>query len=61
VPCTGDTRGFALAAASLDRRIPSIDALNAQLSAWKKNRNDAQEHVDWHFTTEHARGKLKRL
>lgn len=45
----------------LDRRIPSIDTLNVQLSAWEKVRNLSSKHVDWHFTTEQARGKLKYL
>jgi hypothetical protein len=45
----------------LTRRIPDIDTLNAQLSAWEKNRNDSTKHINWHFTTKHARGKLKQL
>lgn len=45
----------------LNRRISSIEALNTQLSAWAKTRNSCSKHVDWHFTTEEARGKLKYL
>ena len=45
----------------LDRRIPSIETLNTQLSAWKSDRNSDSKHIDWHFTTEQARGKLKHL
>ena len=45
----------------LGRRIPSIDALNSELSAWKRERNNSDAHVNWHFTTEQARGKLKHL
>jgi len=45
----------------LGRRIPSIEALNEQLSAWMRDRNHEAKHVDWHFTTEQARGKLKYL
>ena len=45
----------------LDRRIPDIDTLNAQLSAWEKSRNNSSGHVDWHFSTEQARCKLKFL
>lgn len=45
----------------LSRRIPSIEILNSHLSAWEMNRNDCSKHVDWHFTTEQARGKLKYL
>jgi len=44
-----------------DRRIPSISALNTELSAWKTKRNANQKGVDWHFTTADARTKLKRL
>ena len=43
------------------RRIPSIDALNSELSAWYRCRNSKQKGVTWHFTTEDARIKLKRL
>lgn len=45
----------------LNKRIPSITALNAELSAWDTNRNRAQKAVDWQFTTEVARTKLKHL
>ena len=52
----------ALAAQCLgDRRIPSIEALNKELSAWKTKRNADQRGVDWQFTTADARTKLKRL
>ena len=43
------------------RRIPNIDALNAELSAWHTQRNLKQKGVHWHFTTADARTKLKRL
>jgi len=45
----------------LNRRIPSIAALNDELSAWYSNRNSMQKNVDWHFSTEDARTKLKHL
>ena len=44
-----------------DRRVPSIESLNKELSAWKTRRNADQKGVDWHFTTTDARIKLKRL
>ena len=44
-----------------NRRIPSIDALNSELSAWETRRNSCQNGVDWQFTTDDARIKLKRL
>ena len=43
------------------RRIPSIEALNKELSAWETHRNINQKSVDWHFTTAGARTKLKRF
>lgn len=52
----------ALAAQCLGhRRIPSIEALNKELSAWETGRNANQKGVDWHFTYGDARAKLKRL
>jgi len=45
----------------LSRRISSLEKLNVELSAWEKSRNDSSKHIDWHFTTEQARGKLKHL
>jgi len=45
----------------LDRRISDIDTLNKELSAWERGRNDSAKEVQWHFTTEQARGKLKHL
>jgi len=44
-----------------DRRIPSITKLNDDLLAWHTIRNSTQKGVDWHFTTNDARIKLKRL
>jgi hypothetical protein len=52
----------ALAAQCLGtRRIPNIVALNKELRAWETKRNASQKGVDWHFTTDDARLKLKRL
>lgn len=45
----------------LDRRIPDINSLCTELSAWELSRNNKQKGVDWQFTTEDARIKLKRL
>ena len=45
----------------LNSRIPSIDTLNNELSAWERRRNESRKQVNWHFTTEDARGKLKHL
>ena len=45
----------------LDRRIPSITSLRQELSEWETVRNRKQKGVDWQFTTDTARIKLKRL
>jgi hypothetical protein len=45
----------------LDRRIPDIIPLRFELSVWETARNKSQKGVDWQFTTETARVKLKRL
>ncbi len=45
----------------LDRRIPDIETLRQQVGPWYGQRNAAQKSVDWHFTTDEARIKLKRL
>ena len=43
------------------RRISSIDLLNEELAAWYSNRNASQKGVDWQFTSDDARIKLKHL
>ena len=43
------------------KRIPSLTQLNNELSAWHTQRNNSQKGVDWHFTKESARDKLKYL
>jgi hypothetical protein len=45
----------------LGRRIPNIDFLQSELSAWEIQRNTSQKTVDWHFSTSDARDKLKSL
>jgi transposase len=45
----------------LDRRIPDKALLAAEVAAWQDRRNAAGGTVDWRFTTEDARIKLKRL
>ena len=47
--------------ALLGKRIPCIDSLNRILSAWHVQRNANQKGVDWQFTTNDARAKLKHL
>lgn len=45
----------------LDRRIPDMQTLQLQAYAWYERRNEKQKSVDWQFTCEDARVKLKRL
>ena len=45
----------------LSRYVPTKQALVAQVSAWECQRNGANETIDWHFKTDDARIKLKRL
>jgi hypothetical protein len=45
----------------LDRRIPDRTALQQEAKAWYRKRNANQKAVDWQFTTNDARVKLKKL
>lgn len=45
----------------LDQRIPDEVALRREINAWQEMRNAQQATVDWTFTVENARVKLKRL
>ena len=45
----------------LNRRIADQSTLTREDAAWEKPRNDSAATVDWHFTTEDARTRLKRL
>ena len=51
----------ALTRQCLDRRIDDISVLNNELSHWEVNRNSSGKHVQWHFSTQSARDKLKWL
>jgi transposase len=44
-----------------NQRIKSIEELNEILTAWEVERNIRQKGVNWQFTAENARIKLKRL
>lgn len=50
-----------LARQPLNRRIPDMTTLTAEVAAWEAKRNAAHVKVDWHFTTADARITLKRL
>ena len=43
------------------RRIENIDDLNSELEKWHTDRNERQKGVNWQFTTDDARIKLKHL
>ena len=45
----------------LDRRIPDAAFLMREVAAWVQQRNTAHATVNWRFTTDNARIKLKRL
>jgi hypothetical protein len=45
----------------LKRRIPDQPTLQQGVTAWEAQRNAAASTVDWRFTTDDARIKLKRL
>jgi hypothetical protein len=45
----------------LSERVPDIGLLREMTAAWEADRNNRAVTVDWHFTTEDARIKLKRL
>jgi len=51
----------ALTTQCLDHRIPDLESLRRETKAWERARNQQQKIVDWQFTTEDARIKLKRL
>jgi len=51
----------ALTRQCLDRRIADKEFLSTEVSAWKTERNEKVVVVNWRFTTEDARIKLKRL
>jgi hypothetical protein len=50
-----------LARQSLADRMASIQEVREQVEAWQQQRNQAQATINWRFTTDDARIKLKRL
>ena len=45
----------------LKERIPDIESLKEQTSAWNTQRNNESKAVNWRFTTDDARIKLRKL
>lgn len=50
-----------LARQCLNQRIPDLQQLQREVTAWEKRRNRLGRTIDWRFTTDDARIKLKRL
>ena len=50
-----------LIAQCLNRRIDNIDTLRSEVAAWQAHRDHLNAKIDWQFTTDNARVKLKRL
>jgi hypothetical protein len=51
----------ALAGQCLNRRIGTKEELVREVAAWERQRNKAGARIDWRFTTDKARIKLKKL
>jgi len=51
----------ALTRQCLDRRIPDLETLRSETKMWESARNANCKSVDWQFTTDDARIKLKKL
>ena len=51
----------ALTRQCLNRRIDDLDVLNGELAAWQTATNADQRQVNWQFTTDNARTRLRHL
>lgn len=49
----------AMTSQCLRRRIPTLARLQEELTAWEQDRNSQQKVINWQFTTQEARIKLK--
>ncbi len=45
----------------LNRHIATIEKVTTEIEAWEKHRNNKNAKINWQFTNEEARVKLKRL
>lgn len=45
----------------LGRRMDSIDKVRDEVEAWERSRNGLEKKINWQFTTDKARIKLRRL
>lgn len=50
-----------LARQCLHRRLATLEKVSQEVQAWQDERNQAQATINWRFTAEDARIKLKRL
>ncbi len=57
----GSTSPIVLSNQCLKERIPDIESLKEQTSAWTNDRNNKSKAVHWRFTTDDARIKLRKL
>ena len=46
---------------ALSGRIATMQQMQARVAAWQQRRNQQQAAIQWRFTTQDARIKLKRL
>jgi hypothetical protein len=56
-----ETEFSVLTTQCLARRMPDAPTLRQEVAAWEQRRNHAKGIVNWRFTTQEARIKLKRL
>jgi transposase len=45
----------------LSKRVPTMQQMRKEVAAWNKDRNQRASKINWRFSTEDARIKLKRL
>jgi len=45
----------------LNRRIDNMETMRMEVNAWQQNRNTKEATINWQFTNDKARIKLKRL
>jgi hypothetical protein len=45
----------------LNRRLDTVEKVERQTNAWETARNNKESQINWQFTTNDARIKLKRL
>ena len=52
--------GVMMSRQCLDRRIPDMEMLKEELSAWEQKRNEQKETINWMFDVDAARSKLNK-